>query len=103
LAFEVVETNSLGNPVTVPNYDKFSNTNFFFIDGQNTKSGSCVTYFNQYNENHIWVVSNNNFNDNELLYFPSINSYLKIISTNRLNLDGWNGNKQEKLIKMDFI
>jgi hypothetical protein len=102
LAFEVVETNSFGNPVTVPNYDKFSNTEFFFIDGQNTKSGSCVTYFNQYNENHIWVVSNDTFNDNELLYFPSINSYLKIISTNRLNLDGWNGKQTREIDKDGF-
>jgi hypothetical protein len=102
LDFEVVETNSLGNPVVVPNYDKFSNTNFFFIDGQNTKSGSCVTYFKQYNENHIWVVSNDIFNENEILYFPSIKSYLKIKSTNRLNLDGWNGKLTREIDKNGF-
>jgi hypothetical protein len=102
LAFEVVETNSLGNPVAIPNYDKFSNTEFFFIDGQNTKSGSCVTYFNQYNENHIWVVSNNTFNDNEILYFPSVNSYLKIKSISRLNLDGWNGKVTREIDKDGF-
>lgn len=103
LDFGVVETNSIGNPVVSPNYDKFSAQEFIVLDNADIKrTGTSVTYFSLLNEDHIWVVSNDRINDDEILFFPAINSYLKVLTTDRLNLDGWNGKGSRSIDKDGF-
>ena len=92
--FETVD--EFGNPVQYdPNI--LSNECFTFLDSPTIK-GFVVTVFLENGTSgtpHLWVEKlYGKVNDGDLIYFPNINRYVRILSTNKLELDGWAGKEK---------
>ena len=92
-----------GEVITGVTYNLFS-FQPFYVSNDQSRTGFCVTYFRDYDTdtNHLWCLTQGTVRDGDVLFFYNSNTFGRVKTTNKLQLDGWYNKTERWKDKHDF-